>query len=190
MAEKVQRLGLSAGVDTDEARADFIRHYYDMDQIVLNEALFSKKPGKKAVAKLMLNSLKVDRGNSTIIIDPAKFYRIFHDKFIEITPALVVKHRKNVKCLTSSRTRAMQIAAYTTSYARFYLYDFMEKVGGENIFYADTDSIVYRIPEGEEDPLENNIGSFLGDLTSELSGEMLEFVALGPKTYCYKRIYE
>ncbi|PIC17428.1 hypothetical protein B9Z55_023671 [Caenorhabditis nigoni] len=91
-------------------------------------------------------------------------WKIFCDKSIETThirtvnDTLVVKHRKKAKYLTSLRTSAMQISAYTISYALIYLYDFMEKVEVEDIIYADTDSIVYSIPDGEEDPLENSIG--------------------------------
>ncbi|CAO4384405.1 unnamed protein product [Caenorhabditis nigoni] len=91
-------------------------------------------------------------------------WKIFCDKSIETThirtvnDTLVVKHRKKAKYLTSLRTSAMQISAYTISYALIYLYDFMEKVEVEDIIYADTDSIVYSIPDGEEDPLENNTG--------------------------------
>ena len=46
------------------------------------------------------------------------------------------------------------------------------------------------MPDGEEDPLKDDLGKYLGDLTSELSGKMKEFVTLGPKTYSYKQEME
>ncbi|EFO93371.1 hypothetical protein CRE_29294 [Caenorhabditis remanei] len=97
----------------------------------------------------------------------------------------------------------MQLAALTTSYARLRLYRFMEMVGAENIMYTgifqsvvnfshskftDTDSIIYAVPEGSNDPLRGEIGPYLGQLTDELDGAMTEFVTLGPKTYCYKEV--
>ena len=49
--------------------------------------------------------------------------------------------------------------------------------------YFDTDSVVYVIKEGEQEPL---VGDFLGDLTDELDGKhIVEFVSAGPKNYAY-----
>lgn len=52
-------------------------------------------------------------------------------------------------------------------------------------FFLDTDSIIYAVPDGTEDPLEKEVGPYLGQLTDELNGKMSVFVSLGPKTYCY-----
>ncbi|EGT34180.1 hypothetical protein CAEBREN_29564 [Caenorhabditis brenneri] len=80
---------------------------------------------------------------------------------------------------------ACHITALTTAYGRLELHELMEKAGAENLIYSDTDSIIYSVPEGEKNPLEGDMGGHLGQLTSELRGEMLNFVSTGPKSYSY-----
>ncbi|EFP00929.1 hypothetical protein CRE_13766 [Caenorhabditis remanei] len=202
MVEKIHASGWPGSVKTDEEKDAFIKGYRDMEGIELEADKMEKNPGKRTVSKLLLNSLwgktaqRVDKTNTSIIIDPAKFYRILYDKTVEIqdvravNDTLVVKHQKRAECLESLRTSAMHIAAMTTSHARLHLYRLMEKVGADNLVYTDTDSLIYTVPDGEEDPLKEDLGKYLGDLTSELSGKMKEFVTLGPKTYSYKQEME
>ncbi|KAF1750693.1 hypothetical protein GCK72_017245 [Caenorhabditis remanei] len=199
MEEKIYSSGWPSNVKTDEEKDAFCKAYLEKEHIHLTDRRrFKKNPGKRAVAKLMLNSLwgkfaqNVDRETTTIITDPCEFWNLVYDTSVVISivrcvnDVLVVKHRKQQETLQSLKTSAMQLASYTTSYARLRLYRFMEMVGGENIIYTDTDSIIYAVPEGTKDPLEMEVGPYLGQLTDELSGEMTEFVSLGPKTYCYR----
>jgi hypothetical protein len=53
------------------------------------------------------------------------------------------------------------------------------------LIFSDTDSLIYNVT-GDEDPLKNEMGEFLGQLTNELKGDMIEFVAIAPKTYAYR----
>lgn len=46
-------------------------------------------------------------------------------------------------------------------------------------FLSDTDSAVYMVPRGSADPLADDEGPHLGQLSNELKGEMLEFVSTG-----------
>ncbi|EGT46031.1 hypothetical protein CAEBREN_09358 [Caenorhabditis brenneri] len=134
---------------------------------------------------------RVERDEVEVLIKPANFWKLMHDTALEIVDVvtvndcMVVKYRRQVETLESLRTGAVHIAALVTSYARLRLYDLMEKVGGERIIYTDTDSIVYYTLVGEENPLADRIGSFFGQLTDEISGEMEQFVTIGPKTYSY-----
>ncbi|EFO85376.1 hypothetical protein CRE_26884 [Caenorhabditis remanei] len=201
MEEKIYSTGWPANVTTDAQKDAYCKAYFDKEQIHLTDySRFSKNPGKRAVAKLMLNSLwgkfaqRVDRETTCIVTDPAIFWNIVYDTTIVISDvlcvndALIIKYRKQAETLESFKTSAMQLAALTTSYARLRLYRFMELVGAENIMYTDTDSIIYAVPEGSVDPLRGEIGPYLGQLTDELDGAMTEFVTLGPKTYCYKEV--
>ncbi|EFP06525.1 hypothetical protein CRE_08364 [Caenorhabditis remanei] len=216
MEEKIYSTGWPANVITDAQKDAYCKAYFDKEQIHLTDySRFSKNPGKRAVAKLMLNSLwgkfaqRVDRETTCIVTDPTVFWNIFYDTTIVISDvlcvndALIIKYRKQAETLESFKTSAMQLAALTTSYARLRLYRFMEMVGAENIMYTgifqsvvnfshskftDTDSIIYAVPEGSNDPLRGEIGPYLGQLTDELDGAMTEFVTLGPKTYCYKEV--
>ena len=62
------------------------------------------------------------------------------------------------------------------------LYNVLERLG-EKVLYFDTDSVVYVVKDGEEEP---PVGDFLGDLTDELDGKhIVEFVSAGPKNYAY-----
>ncbi|EGT57769.1 hypothetical protein CAEBREN_12375 [Caenorhabditis brenneri] len=66
----------------------------------------------------------------------------------------------------------------------------LEKVGADNICYTDTDSVVYRVPHGKANPLESEMGPFLGQCTSELSGKMVRFVTTGANSYGYKELLD
>ena len=71
-----------------------------------------------------------------------EFWNLVYDTTIVISivrcvnDVLVVKHHKQTETLRSLKTSAIQLAAYTTSYARLRLYRFMELVGGDNIIYT------------------------------------------------------
>lgn len=78
------------------------------------------------------------------------------------------------------------LAIWTTSAARLHLYEALKKVeeaGGE-ILYMDTDSIIYKIRDDQDDPLKE--GEFFGELTDEEPGKRItEFLSGGCKNYAY-----
>ena len=74
------------------------------------------------------------------------------------------------------------IAAFTTAYARLKLYDLLDQLQ-EQVLYYDTDSVIYVHEPGKPEP---PLGDYLGDLTDELDGDYItEFMAGGPKNYAY-----
>ena len=74
------------------------------------------------------------------------------------------------------------IAAFTTAYARLKLYDLLDQLQ-KQVLYYDTDSVIYVHKPGKPDP---PLGDYLGDLTDELDGDYItEFMAGGPKNYAY-----
>ena len=84
--------------------------------------------------------------------------------------------------LGENATTNVFLAAFTTAHARLRLYEVLEKLD-RKVLYFDTDSVVYVVKEGEEEP---PVGDFLGDLTDELDGKhIVEFVSAGPKNYAY-----
>ncbi|CAO4384738.1 unnamed protein product [Caenorhabditis nigoni] len=200
MKEKIYSSGWPKNVQSEEDKKAFVAGYKEKEAITLDPSLFESNAGKRAVAKLMLNSLwgkfaqRVDRQNTVIIVDPGKFWKLVHDSSLTISDVrpvkdtLVVQYRQKEETLSSLKTGAIHLAAYTTAYARLRLYKFMEMVGPEDICYTDTDSIIFTTPEGGLNPLEEERGPYLGQLTNELSGVMSEFVTLGPKTYAYKEM--
>ena len=75
------------------------------------------------------------------------------------------------------------IAAFTTAYARLKLYDLLDQLQ-EQVLYYDTDSVIYVHEPGKPEPA---LGDYLGDLTDELDGDYItEFMAGGPKNYAYE----
>ena len=75
------------------------------------------------------------------------------------------------------------IAAFTTAYARLKLYDLLDQLQ-EQVLYYDTDSVIYVHEPGKPEP---PLGDYLGDLTDELDGDYIaEFMSGGPKNYAYE----
>ena len=76
------------------------------------------------------------------------------------------------------------LATFTTSWARLKLYDVLEKLD-RNCLYFDTDSVVYVTRKGQWRP---SLGVFLGDLTNELEENdyITCFISGGPKNYAYR----
>ena len=74
------------------------------------------------------------------------------------------------------------VAAFTTCHARLKLYESLETLQ-QQVLYYDTDSVVYRWRPGQPSIA---TGDFLGDMTDELDGDVItEFVSGGAKNYGY-----
>ena len=82
----------------------------------------------------------------------------------------------------NSKNTNIYIACFTTSHARLMLYDKLDYLQ-ENVLYFDTDSIIY-VDDGTKNV---KTGDMLGDMTDELSGkEITNFVSTGSKSYSFK----
>ena len=74
------------------------------------------------------------------------------------------------------------VAAFTTSYARLKLYESLD-VLQQQVLYYDTDSVVYRWQQGHPSIV---TGDMLGEMKDELDGDVInEFVSGGAKNYAY-----
>lgn len=161
---------------------------------------FIKNPGKRSIAKMMLNSLWGKFGqnpDSTLKewVDPSKFWKLYQldkDKKIEITGqmrftsrwAFVQYHEKDDSKTSLSSTN-IALAGMVTSNARNRLYEVIGNVG-ERCLYYDTDSCIYEHDIHKQNPV---MGEFLGEWTDELDGgKMIEYCGLAPKTYAYKNL--
>ncbi|CAH3045654.1 unnamed protein product, partial [Porites lobata] len=75
------------------------------------------------------------------------------------------------------------IAAFTTCHARLKLYESLDTLQ-QQVLYYDTDSVVYKWRPGQPSIA---TGDFLGDMTDELEGDVItEFVSGGAKNYGYQ----
>ncbi|ULT94333.1 hypothetical protein L3Y34_003660 [Caenorhabditis briggsae] len=114
----------------DEEWKVFLEEYEEKEVITLDPDRFETNAIKKAVAKLMINSLwgklsqRVDKQNTVIVLDPAKFWKVNHDTslvIVDVRPVndkLFVKYRQKEETLSSQKTSAVHLAAYTTAFAR------------------------------------------------------------------------
>ena len=193
---KQESSGYPGWARTDEDKRRYIHQYEEREGIKLARMMIAKNPGRKAVAKLMLNSFwgkfgeKMNKPRVETISSPAALFqrvsnpllkihciRICMSDMLEIVYTSVTDN-----AATSSRT-SIFVAAFTTCLARLKLYESLEKLG-KQAFYFDTDSVIYRWQPGEP---EIPLGYFLGDMTNELDEDdyITEFVSGGPKNYGY-----
>lgn len=75
------------------------------------------------------------------------------------------------------------VAAFTTCHARLKLYESLELLN-KQVLYYDTDSVIYKWREGQPSIA---IGDMLGEWKDELNGDSItEFVSGGSKNYAYR----
>jgi len=143
---------------------DYVNDFYEKKKK-------SKTPYERYISKLMLNSLYGKFGQKLLGQDLEFFNN--QDQFIiynaEMDLVLVEKERR-------IKYKGVYLAAYITSLARAHHYRLMQKIGFDNIFYCDTDSIITskKIKTGD------NIGEL------KLEAEIKKGVFVLPKVYAYK----
>ena len=100
--------------------------------------------------------------------------RIFNDDVMEVS---VMK--KEDACESGGKTNIF-IASFTTALARLKLYDKLEELGEQALYY-DTDSVIYTWKKCQ--PFVP-ASIFLGLMRDELEGDtIVEFGSAGPKSY-------
>lgn len=111
-------------------------------------------------------------------LNPVQTIRICTDEKLEVvTLPLTTNQLDNGK-------RNIFVAAFTTCLARLKLYEYLDLLQ-KQVLYFDTDSVIYQCRPGQKViPL----GDYLGEMTDELEGKgfIEEFVSGGPKNYGYK----
>ena len=125
-----------------------------------------------------------------MVTEPKKFFELLYSSEFEVTDARLVNdetvevHYRNIGEFEEQNNKVnIVIAAFTTAYARLKLYDLLDQLQ-EQVLYYDTDSVIYVHEPGKPEP---SLGDYLGDLTDELDGDYItEFTSLGPKNYAYE----
>jgi hypothetical protein len=190
---KQESSGWPSWVVNEDDKQTYIQAYKDNQGIQLDYDKIKKNEGLRAMAKLCLNSLWGKFGQSPykpqtkFIKTQEELYTLMtNDKIEEVNLNIInediieasytMKH-EHIEDQTNTN---VVIALFTTCYARMRLYDALDKLG-EQVLYFDTDSVVYS--EGKED-LE--LGDYLGEWTDELDGKkIVKWVSGGPKNYGY-----
>ena len=194
---KQESAGYPAWANTPTSKAQYVWQYKQKEDIDLDPNLIVKNPGRKATAKLMLNSFWGKFGENlhkpttevvhtahhlfALVANPLKDIRqvrLSNDDTLEVVYANLKENQPD-----NGRVNIF-VAAYTTCHARLKLYSYLEQLQ-QRVLYFDTDSVIYTTkPDQPRIPL----GDFLGDMTNELDdGDVItEFTSAGPKNYGYK----
>ena len=142
----------------------------------------------------MLNSFwgkfgeRENKPQTTQVQTPAALYKLLDDQTKDISQLrictadnleVVYTHVKDNVC-HSSKTNVF-IAAFTTCWARLKLYEHLEALQTQVLYY-DTDSVIYKWAPGLP---KIQTGDLLGEMTDELEvgDHIVEFVAGGAKNY-------
>jgi hypothetical protein len=188
--------------------------WFNEFNIVFDEAKIHFNAGRRALAKLMLNSLwgklserfKSDFAGNVDAqgfrnfeikelageVDITHKYRLNDDTWF-----LVGKRNRKIESLNPGqrlslkqamtehhRKTCVEIGSYVTMWGRRMLWQEMVKLG-RRVIYHDTDSIVYEYDASKEYNVET--GNVLGDWEVEHDGDpIIEFVGLAPKTYALR----
>jgi hypothetical protein len=112
-------------------------------------------------------------GDDTNEIQKLYFHR---NKFVQI----FFKAKEGLE--TSSCSTNVCLASFVTAYGRLELYETLDKLGFR-VLYFDTDSIIYI---HVNDMFNIDIGTYLGEFTSEVPTYISIYVSLGPKNYGFE----
>lgn len=160
--------------ETEYIFADYVKCFYDLRKKAKEE----KNKVLDSYAKLMLNSLYGKFGQSPFIQD-LKIKKIENLSRDDVASMVFGNKQKYaiVKKLTFNPFVYYDyiIAGYITAYGRHVLYEYLEKLKPEELFYVDTDGIV------SSGDLDNYVGKDLGEL--KIEGEYEEYHGLLPKVY-------
>ena len=133
---------------------------------------------------------RLNKAKTVAVQEPSHLFNLITDTTKEISTIRLCTEDVLEAVYTSVNDNAPKgtktnifVAAFTTSYARLKLYESLD-VLQKQVLYYDTDSIVYKWREGQQSI---QIGDYLGDMKDELNGDIItEFVSGGAKNYAYK----
>ena len=198
LKHKTEASGWPQNLNTPEAQEQFIAEFYAREGVQLDAQNMQLNPGKRFIAKLMLNSLwgklaqKHNLTTTSIVTNQVDMRKILldADKAIDSVYCPTASHM--VICwhwVDEDNARAGQtnlaVASFVTAYGRHTLLNILEEieqVRTGRVLYFDTDSVIFIEKQG--DPVIPT-GNFLGDLTDEVDpGWVCDLFACGgPKNY-------
>ena len=193
---KQESAGWPGWCRTQEEKDSYLHQYEEREGFALDPNHVTKNPGRKATAKLMLNSFwgkfgeRENKPQKEAIYEPHDLYSKLTNPLIEVSlvrmctdEMLEVIFKNKDENVTPSVKTNVFIAAFTTCWARLKLYSYLDLLG-ERVLYYRTDSVIFRqLPHQPTIP----VGDFLGDMTNELGegDHIVEFVSGGAKNYGY-----
>jgi len=204
---KLEASGWPEHCTDEESKLKYLEFILRKEGLELDANNMEVNKGLRSLAKLMLNSFwgKFGQRNNfrqtTITRSVKEFYKLFFssNKTIadfhilnEDTAQIDWAHHDD--CIPINPQTNVFVAAFTTAHARLMLYEVLEKLD-EQVVYYDTDSVIYVHEPGQYD---HPCGEGLGEFTDELvcpevgcSGctqghYIVDFWSAGPKNYAYR----
>ena len=192
--EDFMRIKLKTSPHTFSTNQEYVRDIKQRMGISLDVNNIEENPGKRAVAKLCLNSLwgkfgqRQNMGYTKFITEPSEFHNLLLDDKIQNLNVMFVSenmvqvdYKMKDQYVEDTFNTNIFIAVYTTANARLRLYKKLDELG-EASLYCDTDSIMY-IDDGKNSV---KTGDLLGEWTDELGGDFIKkWLTTGPKSYYY-----
>ena len=192
---KQESAGWPSWCQTLEQKRDYILRYQEREGIRLDIASIAKNPGRKATAKLMLCSFggkfgeRINKPTTVTVQNPAHLFSLISDAALDISTLRLCTDDILEAVYTSVQDNAVKgtktnifVAAFTTCHARLKLYESLDTLQ-QQVLYYDTDSVIYRWRPNQPSI---TTGYFLGEMTDELDGDVItEFVSGGAKNYGY-----
>src|SRR5439155_13369026 len=158
---KTEASGYPAHVITDADKDAYIKRYFEHEGILLDKDKIEDNPGRRLIAKLMLNSFwgKFGQRNNLNQVEyinhPEELRAYLQDETKEIASLCFpsdevaqLQWRHVDDLAETTLTSNPFIAAYTTAQARLKLYSYLELLN-ERVLYFDTDSVIYIIKQGK-----------------------------------------
>jgi hypothetical protein len=186
---------------TDEEKTAYARELSDREGVEIDMSEIEDNPGIRALGKQVINSLwgkicqNTDKSKTVYITLPSEYFTLLLEDKYNVQDVRKVNETTIEVTYTIPKELAEPhafvnhaVASFVTSYARIHLYSFMEKLG-ENLLYADTDSVVFLTAPGKPDL---PTGACLGEMSCEIYSThkkhdtIKSFVTVGPKSYGYQ----
>jgi hypothetical protein len=192
------RAKIESGFSGSDAERDLLIHEYsEKFGIELRKDMMKPNAGRKANAKLMLNSLWGKFGQrqmktSEYVKEPSNWYKLL--KRVDRGEILLKTREHMGDCLfvefeelkeekKNLNKTNVALCGVLTSQARLRLYEVIgDKRLNDRLIYCDTDSCIYEYDASKFNPKE---GEMLGEWESEFEEPMKKVVCVGPKTYSY-----
>ena len=193
---KQESAGWPSWCETPEQKNAYLQQYKEKEGITLENV--AKNPGRKQVAKLMLNSFwgkfgeRTNKSKVLQLKQPHELFNILTDGANHVQSLRVctddileVVYQQIPENDPPNPKTNIFIAAFTTCHARLKLYSYLHRLK-EQVLYYDTDSVIYTWRPGQP---HIETGDFLGEMTDELDGDTIKtFVSGGAKNYAYKTV--
>ena len=160
---KQESAGYPNWCNTPEDKARYVQQYQQKEGIALDPTMIQKNPGRKATAKLMLNSFwgkfgeNLHKPTTQVVYNATQLFDLVSNPFNDIRQvriandeALEVVHAELKDNQPDNGRINIFVAAFTTCWARLKLYSYLEQLK-QQVLYFDTDSVIYSHKPGQAD---------------------------------------